>query len=58
MKVKGEWRGGREAARTEIDMIGPEKIKQICDSVWRDRAAILTARDILGGEDALVGAVY
>jgi hypothetical protein len=41
-----------------MSFIGPEKIRQICDGVWRDRAAILTARGFLSGEDALVGAVY
>jgi len=35
-----------------------EMIKQICDGVWRDRAAILGGRGVLGGEDALVGAAY
>lgn len=41
-----------------MNTIGPEKIKQICDGVWRDRASLLTARDVLSGEDALVGAAY
>lgn len=35
-----------------------EMIKRICDGVWRDRAAILSGRGDLSGEDALVGAVY
>lgn len=39
-------------------MISPEKIKQVCDGVWRDRASLLTARGVLSGEDALVGAAY
>ena len=41
-----------------MSLIGPEKIKRICDGVWDDRASILTARGVLSGEDALVGAVY
>ena len=35
-----------------------EKFEQICDGVWRDRADILTGRDNLRGEAALVRAVY
>lgn len=31
---------------------------QICDEVWRDRAAILTRRGIVNGETALLRAVY
>lgn len=38
--------------------ITPEKIRQICDGVWRDRASILTIRGVLNGEDALVAAAY
>lgn len=41
-----------------MGLIGPETIRQICDGVWQDRAAILTPRGVLSGEDALVGAVY
>jgi hypothetical protein len=41
-----------------MSLIGPEKIRRICDGVWHDRAAILTPRGVLSGEDALVGAVY
>ena len=41
-----------------MSLIGPEKIRQICDGVWRDRAAILTPRGVISGEDALIGAVY
>ena len=39
-------------------MIDSEKTKQICDSVWRDRAAILAGRGILSGEATLARAVY
>lgn len=35
-----------------------EQFSQICDDVWRDRAAILSRRGILSDEDALVRAVY
>jgi hypothetical protein len=35
-----------------------EKFEQICDGVWRDRADILTGRDNLRGEAALLRAVY
>ena len=35
-----------------------EKIKQVCDDVWRDRAVILGARGVTSGEEALVGAAY
>lgn len=35
-----------------------EKFEQICDGVWRDRAAILTRRGNLRSEAALVRAVY
>ena len=35
-----------------------EKFEEICDGVWRDRADILTGRDNLRGETALVRAVY
>ena len=38
--------------------INAEKFGQICDEVWRDRAAILSGRDNLSGEDALMRAVY
>lgn len=31
---------------------------QICDEVWRDRAAILTRRGIVNGDTALLRAVY
>ena len=41
-----------------MSLISPEKIRHICDGVWHDRAAILTARGVTSGEDALVGAVY
>jgi hypothetical protein len=35
-----------------------EQIKQVCDGVWRDRAAILECRGFASGEEALVGAAY
>ena len=35
-----------------------KKFEQICDGVWRDRAAILIGRDSLRGEAALLRAVY
>jgi hypothetical protein len=38
--------------------INAEKFGRICDEVWRDRAAILSGRDNLSGEDALMRAVY
>ena len=41
-----------------MSIVDAEKIKQICDGVWRDRAAILALRGILSGEAALVRAVY
>jgi hypothetical protein len=39
-------------------IIDSEKIRQICDGVWSDRAAILAMRGILSGEAALTRAVY
>jgi hypothetical protein len=41
-----------------MSMMNPEKFKQVCDGVWRDRAAILTGRGNLRGEAALLRAVY
>jgi hypothetical protein len=41
-----------------MSILAPERIKQICDGVWRDRAAILGGRGVLSGEDSLVGAAY
>ena len=38
--------------------ITSEKIEQVCEGVWRDRAAILGARGATSGEEALVGAAY
>jgi len=35
-----------------------EKLRQICDEVWRDRADILTDCGVLSGENALVRAAY
>jgi hypothetical protein len=47
-----------EAAAIKMSILAPARIKQICDGVWRDRAAILGVRGLLSGEDALVGAAY
>ena len=41
--------------RTDIT---PEKIRQVCDGVWRDRAVILESRGVASGEEALVGVAY
>jgi len=41
-----------------MSLIASERIKQICDGVWRDRTAILGARGDFSAEDALVGAAY
>ena len=38
--------------------VSAEKIKQVCDGVWSDRASILAARGVTSGEEALVGAAY
>ena len=35
-----------------------ERFARVCESVWRDRAAILFRRGALSGEDALTQAVY
>ena len=41
-----------------MNVMAAEKIKQICDGVWHDRAAILRGRGALSGEDALIQALY
>ena len=41
-----------------LSEITPEKIRQVCDGVWRDRATILEAKGVTSGEEALVGAAY
>ena len=41
-----------------MSAMNSEKFERICDDVWRDRAAILTGRDNLRGEAALMRAVY
>ncbi len=41
-----------------MSTMSAEKFGRICEDVWRDRAAILSRRGILSGEDALVRAVY
>jgi hypothetical protein len=40
------------------NVMNSEKFAKLCDGVWRDRAAILTGRDNLKGEVALMRAVY
>ena len=35
-----------------------EKLRRICDEVWRDRAGILADSGVLSGETALLRAVY
>lgn len=47
-----------EAEWTAMSTIKAEKFGEICDGVWRDRAAILFHRGALSGEDALIRAVY
>lgn len=38
---------------------GAEKMRQICEGVWRDRALILDGRGLyFTGEEALVGVAY
>jgi hypothetical protein len=41
-----------------MNVIDSEKVRQICDGVWRDRAAILAGRGNLSGEATLARAVY
>ena len=41
-----------------MSTITSKRFGHICDSVWRDRVAILTGRGILSGEAALMRAVY
>jgi hypothetical protein len=41
-----------------LSEVTAEKIKQVCEGVWRDRAAILETRGFTSGEEALVGAAY
>lgn len=41
-----------------MSTINAEQFGQICDGVWRDRAAILSGRGSLNDEAALVRAVY
>ena len=38
--------------------MNPERCKQICREVWRDRASILTGHSDVSDETALVRAVY
>ena len=41
-----------------MNTIDSEKLKQICDGVWRDRTSILAARGTLSDEAALAQALY
>ena len=41
-----------------MSTINAKQFGQICDGVWRDRAAILSGRGSLNDEAALVRAVY
>jgi hypothetical protein len=41
-----------------MSVINSERVQQVCDEVWRDRADVLADRGVLSGEDALVRAVY
>ncbi|HEX8142605.1 MAG TPA: hypothetical protein VF553_08415 [Pyrinomonadaceae bacterium] len=41
-----------------MKVINSDKVRQICDEVWCDRASILSDRGNLSGETALVRAVY
>jgi hypothetical protein len=47
-----------EARRIAVSRVQPETFEEICDGVWRDRAAVLFRRGDLSGEDALMRAVY
>ncbi len=38
--------------------INSEQFGEICNGVWRDRAAVVRGRGLLSGEAALVRAVY
>ncbi len=38
--------------------INSEQFGEICNGVWRDRAAVLTGRGLLSGEATLVRAVF
>ncbi len=41
-----------------MSRISAETFEQICDGVWRDRAAVLCRRGIASCEEALIRAVY
>lgn len=41
-----------------MSTINADKFGQICDDVWRDRAAILSRCGLLNYEDALARALY
>jgi len=44
--------------RSQMATINSEQFGEICNAVWRDRAAILRGRGILSGEATLVRAVF
>ena len=41
-----------------VSTLDSEKIKEICEGVWRDRTAILSARSVVSGESLLTQTVY
>ena len=41
-----------------MDTINSEQFGEICNSVWRDRATVLSGRGSLSGEATLVRAVF
>lgn len=41
-----------------VSTLDSEKIKEICEGVWRDRTAILSTRGVVSGESLLTQAVY
>lgn len=45
-------------SETLMTTLNSEQFGEICNGVWRDRAAILTTRGVLSGEATLVRAVY
>lgn len=43
---------------TVMSTINSEQFGEICNGVWRDRAAVLSGRGLLSGEATLVRAVF
>jgi hypothetical protein len=41
-----------------MSTVSSEQFEMICESVWRDRASVVTARGFLSAEAALIRAVY